>query len=121
MVGIQAKRLLRRCFTILDGIDNQFHNVNQSIIKKLGRFLGLLANPDHYPYLIRSIDLWIWCHRIAKYLEGKLNPNYLHDLYDHFGSEGGPNKILPTKALLILSKAHEILGKSRKCWKKEVI
>jgi hypothetical protein len=120
LIGGPARRLLRGCFTVLSetiSAPDQLPDGNQAIIQELGILLVKLADPDAYPYLIRSTDLWLWCYRIAKHLEGKLMPNYLRDLYDHYEAEEG----LPTKSLSILSNAHEVLGKARKCWKKEVI
>jgi hypothetical protein len=90
------------------------------MIKKLGILLAQLTNADKYPALARADSLWIWCHTIAKYLERKLSQNDLRDLYGHFESEKGSHKGFPSKSLLILTKAHEVLGKERKCWKKKV-
>jgi hypothetical protein len=124
---LQAKRILRRCLSLLNDtlpfeadLDLLLGQQSQQLLTQLGTQLGRLANPEQFPYLVRSIDLWRWCYRIAKCLEGELSVTKLLAFYNYCDSEEGPPKRQPTRALMVLGRAHEVLGKARKCSKREV-
>lgn len=134
--GIQGKCILRRCLNLLNAtfpLEDDFDDMgDEMLIRQLGNLLGRLAHPQHFPYFVRSIDLWQWCFRICKYLEGELNTKLMENLHkiqceseeldsDHQGGEpNGPTRHLPSRSLLVLSKAHEVLGRARKCGKRQV-
>uniref|UniRef100_A0A915EB69 Uncharacterized protein n=1 Tax=Ditylenchus dipsaci TaxID=166011 RepID=A0A915EB69_9BILA len=66
-----------------------------------------------------STTLWIICHRIAKHREGDLNESDLVQFYEETSARQDQDEnCLPTKALMVLMKAHEALEKHRNVTKK---
>lgn len=122
-----AKRILRKSLAFLNDILLEDDNsINASLLDKsqiisLGKLLAQMTQPDQFPHLYRCIDLWIWCYRICKYLEGDLTETKLMEFYREYGKvETVREHILPSRSLMILSRAHEVLGESKKCSKNEV-
>lgn len=109
----QADKLIRKCVDFLNRIVIEKLDVN--LLNCLGKSLADLHDCST---IINSMQFWQLCHKIAKAKESCLTKEYL-EKYLLLAAENG--SYLPTRALTILLKAHEILGQNRKCSNNEVI
>lgn len=84
------------------------------MLNSLGNLLADLYNSTPF---INTIAFWQLCYKISKVKENNLTSDYL-EKYLLFAVEDG--SYLPTRALTLLFKAHEVLGQNKLCFKNEV-
>ncbi|KAI3413746.1 hypothetical protein GPALN_011227 [Globodera pallida] len=118
---VLAKRSLRRCIHLLDELfpADLFERspVTESFFAAVGYYLGKLVQPALYEKSAQCSDLWRWCSKIAKFREGQLNVSKLKAFYA--SDSALLNRRHPTKTTMLLAKGHEVLGKMKKCSRKE--
>uniref|UniRef100_A0A914H4U5 Uncharacterized protein n=1 Tax=Globodera rostochiensis TaxID=31243 RepID=A0A914H4U5_GLORO len=118
---VLAKRSLRRCIHLLDElfpaglIDRNL--ATESFFAAVGYYLGKLVQPALYEKSAQCSDLWRWCSKIAKFREGQLNVSELKAFYAC--DSALLDRRHPTKTTMLLAKGHEVLGKMKKCSRKE--
>lgn len=109
-----AKSVLKKCLFFFD--EYNILLTEESILCSFSKSLTeLIILPSDNNLLQNSIDLWFWCYKIAKQREN-LNTESLKKFY-----KTNSDNCLLTKSLMILLKAHEVIGEAQICCKYEVV
>lgn len=108
-----AKNALKRCLEFFDEFN--IPSIDESVLCSFSKSLTelLIVSSDNN-ILQNNINLWLWCYKIAK-LREKLDVETLKEFY-----KNNSENCLPTKALMVLMKAHEVIGEAQICCKYDV-
>ena len=78
---------------------------------------GLLVDLVARPPFNKSISLWLTCYEVCRHLEGELSKETLEAYYEE---AAGISNRMPCRALMVLAKAHMVIGEAEKCHRKGV-
>ncbi|KAI1707240.1 hypothetical protein Ddc_14940 [Ditylenchus destructor] len=104
----ETKSALNKCLNFIATLD--FNAMDQLLLHALGNAMTETVTCDHVP-LSNCTQLWLLCHKFAKSQEGELTKDRLVKFYE----ANEDINCMPTKALTVLSKAHEVLGDAHIC------
>ncbi|KAI1706080.1 hypothetical protein Ddc_15471 [Ditylenchus destructor] len=110
----ETEMALKKCLNFITTLD--FNAMNEHFLNNIGNHMKKLVTSDSEP-LSNCTELWILCYKLAKYQEGELTKDRLVQFYESSESMVEGIYSMPTKALTVLYKAHEVLGGAHKCQK----